>query len=60
MTYDQVVKILGKKGEQLMNNKVGNLKIEMYRWAGNGGGESEMHAFFQNGKLDKKTQFQLK
>lgn len=60
MTYAQVVQILGKQGEKMSSNEVGSLKIEMYRWDGNGGRDSEMHAFFQNGKLDKKMQFALK
>jgi hypothetical protein len=61
MTYAQVVKILGKEGEELSSNEVGGYKIEMYKWDGDGGGPgARLDAFFKNGKLDSKFQFELK
>jgi hypothetical protein len=62
MTYAQVVQILGKEGEEL--GKLGGnetaFKIVMYKWAGDGGGDPRIDAFFKDGKLDKKSQFGLK
>jgi hypothetical protein len=61
MTYEQVVKILGKEGDELTNNEVGGLRIAMYQWDGDGGGpDAKLNAFFKNGKLDTKFQFELK
>ena len=63
MTYDQVVQILGKegkKGAELGTEKTA-FKVVIYTWAGDGGGsDSEMTAYFKDGKLDSKLQFGLK
>lgn len=58
MTYEQVVKILGKEGEELSSNEFGNIKTVMYKWDGEN--FSNMNAMFQNGKLNSKSQFGLK
>ena len=62
MTYAQVVQILGKEGEE--TGKLGGnetaFTIVMYKWAGDGGGDPRIDAFFKDGKLDKKSQFGLK
>ena len=64
MTYAQVVQILGKEGEKLSelgSSELGGDKIVMYQWDGDGGGpDAKINAFFKNGKLDKKFQFDLK
>lgn len=63
MTYAQVVQILGKEGEKLTElggKEMGSDKIVMYQWDGDGGGLAKLNAFFKNGKLDSKLQFDLK
>ena len=64
MTYAQVVQILGKEGEKLSElggNGISADKIVMYQWDGDSGGpDAKINAFFKNGKLDSKLQFDLK
>lgn len=63
MTYAQIVQILGKEGEkisELGGSETGGDKIVMYQWNGDAGGDAKLNAFFKNGKLDKKFQFELK
>lgn len=39
----------------------GGMKIEMYKWDGDGGGpDARLDVFFKNDKLDRKSQFALK
>jgi hypothetical protein len=59
MTYTQVVKILGKDGEELSSNEIGGVKTVMYKWDGDGFA-ANMNAMFQNNKLMSKSQFGLK
>jgi hypothetical protein len=59
MTYAQVVKILGKDGEEMSSNEISGIKTVMYKWDGNGFG-ANMNAMFQNGKLMSKAQLGLK
>lgn len=59
MTYEQVVKILGKEGTELSSNEIGGVKTVMYQWEGESFGQN-MNAMFQNGKLMSKSQFGLK
>jgi hypothetical protein len=59
MTYDQVVKILGKDGEEMSSNEISGIKTVMYKWDGDGFG-ANMNAMFQNGKLMSKAQLGLK
>jgi hypothetical protein len=64
MTYAQVVQILGKEGEKLTelgSKEISGDKIVMYQWDGDRGGpDAKINAFFKNGKLDTKFQFDLK
>ena len=64
MTYAQVVQILGREGEKLSElggNGISADKIVMYQWDGDSGGpDAKINAFFKNGKLDSKLQFDLK
>ena len=64
MTYAQVVQILGKEGEKLSElggKGISADKIVMYQWDGDSGGpDAKINAFFKNGKLDSKLQFDLK
>lgn len=59
MTYEQVVKILGKEGEELSSNDIGGIKTVMYKWDGDSFG-SALTVMFQNGKMMQKSQFNLK
>jgi hypothetical protein len=59
MTYAQVVKILGKDGEEMSSNEISGIKTVMYKWDGNGFA-ANMNAMFQNGKLMSKAQLGLK
>ena len=61
MTYAQVVQILGKEGQEEGVLGSGGEKIVMYQWDGDSGGpDAKINAFFKNGKLDSKLQFDLK
>jgi hypothetical protein len=61
MTYTQVVKILGKEGEESSVMESGGVKIVMYKWdADEDGSGARLDVFFKNGKLDRKLQFALK
>ena len=61
MTYAEVVKILGKEGEEQGVLGSGRDKVVMYKWdADNGDSGARLDAFFKNGKLDSKLQFALK
>lgn len=58
MTYDEVVQILGSKGEEVSSSEIGKYKNATYKWSG------ENYSFiigtFQNDKLLFKTQANLK
>lgn len=65
MSYEQVVSIIGKQGEEMSQNKIEgvpgvmpSVTTIMYQWV-NGNG-SNMNAIFQNNKLLQKAQFGLK
>lgn len=65
MTYEQVVAIIGKQGEEMSRNHIdgvqgvmASIDTVMYQWM-NGNG-SNMNAMFQNNKLMQKAQFGLK
>jgi len=58
MTYDEVVKIIGFKGEEGSMTELGGIKTIMYTW--NNPDFSNMNATFQNDKLVSKAQFGLK
>lgn len=65
MSYEQVVSIIGKQGEEISQNKIdaipgvmNSITTVMYQWV-NGNG-SNMNAIFQNNRLLQKAQFGLK
>ena len=62
MTYEQVVEILGKPGEEMSSNELAGYKTVMYMWRATGLGAlsgGNMNAMFQNGALVQKSQFNL-
>lgn len=60
MSYEEVVAILGKQGEEMSSNDIGGYRTIMYKWDGDTGFGANMNAMFQNGKLIQKAQFGLK
>lgn len=58
MTYPQVVKLLGKEGQEMSSNEIAGHTTVMYMWQSSGLGN--MNAMFQDGKLISKSQFGLK
>ena len=59
MTYEEVVAILGKQGEEMTSNDIAGIKNIMYKWDGDSGFGANMNAMFQDGKLVSKAQFGL-
>ena len=59
MSYEEVVSILGKQGEEMSSNDIAGYKNVMYKWDGDSGFGANMNAMFQNGKLIQKAQFNL-
>ena len=59
MTYQEVVSILGSRGELISSSELAGTKTEMYQWEGTSLG-ANMNAMFQDGKLISKAQFGLK
>jgi hypothetical protein len=59
MSYEEVVAILGKQGEEMSSNDIAGYKNVMYMWDGDSGFGANMNAMFQNGKLIQKAQFNL-
>lgn len=57
MSYKEVVKILGSKGEVMSESEVGGIKSVMYTWKGSLG--ANMNATFQDDKLISKAQLGL-
>lgn len=60
MSYEEVVSILGKQGEEMSSNDIGGYRTIMYKWDGDTGFGANMNAMFQNGELIQKAQFGLK
>jgi hypothetical protein len=58
MSYQQVVNIIGKEGEEMSRVELAGYITVMYMWQNTDG--SNMNAMFQNGGLISKTQFGLK
>jgi len=65
MTYEQVVSIIGKHGEEMSQNRMEgvpgvmpSITTIMYQWVNENG--SNMNAIFQNNALIQKAQFGLK
>jgi hypothetical protein len=59
MTYKQVVKILGREGEEISSDSAGGMKCSMYQWA-NPDSIANMNATFMNGRLNGKAQLGFK
>jgi hypothetical protein len=59
MTYDQVIKVLGSRGQEMSRSEIAGIETVMYQWEGSSFG-GNMNAMFQNGKLIQKAQFGLK
>jgi hypothetical protein len=59
MTYDDVISILGKNGEELSSTEIAGIKSVMYKWDGESFA-SNMNATFSNNQLISKAQFGLK
>ncbi len=59
MSYEEVVAILGKEGEEMSSNDVAGYNTVMYKWDGDSGFGANMNGMFQNGKLVQKAQFGL-
>ena len=61
MSKMDVVKILGRRGELVSENRFGDITTEMYMWEGDVGDfGSNMNIMFQNDELVSKSQFGLK
>lgn len=60
MSYEEVVAILGKEGEEISSNDIAGYRNIMYKWNDDSGFGANMNAMFQNGKLVQKAQFGLK
>jgi len=65
MSYEEVVKILGVRGEEISSSYVEGIEgvmesttIKMYSWENNDG--SNMNTMFENNKLTNKAQFGLR
>lgn len=59
MSYDEVIKILGKEGELQSQAGEGQFKTEMYKWDGDGLG-ANMNVTSQGDKVQSKAQIGLK
>ena len=58
MTYGDVVRIIGSRGEELSRSSTADYTITMYAWTNKNG--SNMTAMFENGKLTTKSQIGLR
>ncbi len=64
MSYDQVLRIIGKPGEEIASNHLDgmgfmpNISTKMYQWLNADG--TGMNAMFQNGRLITKAQMGLR
>lgn len=58
MSYRQVVKIIGRNGDETFSSVIGKYKTVSYKWEG--AGFKFIYATFQNDKLTSKTQANLK
>jgi Domain of Unknown Function with PDB structure (DUF3862) len=58
MTYDQVVKAVGKPDEELSRSNMADIQTVMYAWKNSDG--TNMHVTFQDGRVTLKAQFGLK
>jgi Beta-lactamase inhibitor (BLIP) len=58
MSYQQVVNIIGKQGEEMSRVELAGYTTVMYGWSNTGG--SNMNAMFQNDRLMSKAQLGLR
>lgn len=57
MSYEEVVLILGSRGEVITSRDVAGIKTVFYHWEGEGGSfGASLNAMFQNGRLIAKAQ----
>jgi hypothetical protein len=59
MSYQEVVNILGKEGEEMSSSDIGGTRTVMYMWKAGGFGGANMNAMFQDDALTTKAQFGL-
>ena len=59
MSYDEVSKIIGSKGELSTQSEANGYTIEIYTWYGNGTAGSNANVTFENGKATAKAQVGL-
>ncbi|RHL43267.1 DUF3862 domain-containing protein [Eubacterium ventriosum] len=59
MSYDEVVDIIGSKGELSTKSESNGYTIEIYTWYGNGTAGSNANVTFENGKATAKAQVGL-
>lgn len=59
MSYDEVVDIIGSKGELSNKSEFNGYTIEIYTWYGNGTAGSNANVTFENGKATAKAQVGL-
>ena len=57
MTYEEAVRIIGVRGDELSRSDLAGITTVMYSWVNDNG--SNMNAMFQNNKLVTKAQFGL-
>lgn len=57
MTYEEAVRIIGARGDELSRSDLAGITTVMYSWVNDNG--SNMNAMFQNNKLVTKAQFGL-
>lgn len=57
MTYEEVVKILGKEGEETSSSTIGKYELKSYKWEGEK--SARISASFRNNELRSKSQFGL-
>jgi hypothetical protein len=60
MSYEQVVKIIGKEGQELSRRTIDWIPTVIYQWQNAGPAEVGVaNALFENGKLVQKSQLNL-
>lgn len=60
MNYEEAVRILGAKGEEVSRSEVAGVSAVVYKWNGSGTIGANMNAMFQNNRLVHKAQFGLR
>jgi hypothetical protein len=61
MTYEEVVKVIGREGEELSRNEIAGITTVIYQWQNKSLADlGGANAMFQNNNLIEKSQFNLK